>query len=210
MSRPNPSPGAGDRSFRPRRPYLSGSLPNLLGDPDPADRAAAAHASAAAILHAAGGPAQDPEVTARLIGLADSVGLEEMAELWRDAGPETLPGTLFSLYLLRTWVHRSSAEVARVYTAGRALAEVSTAVAGVEDPPGPAEVARLGDAVLGSAFQGDFADALHRAAAFCRVVASGRAQLADDSRDTRLAVGNLRMAEQLDRAARMWQAGELI
>jgi hypothetical protein len=177
---------------------------------------AVAHATAAAVLRVGRGEGDDPERTRRLVGLADDVGLDEIADLWRDAGPDTLPGTLWSLYLLRTWVHRDGVDAARLFHAGQRVAEVSNAVAGVAEPPGPREVAALGDAVLTSAFDGDFAVALERAAAFCRVVAAGRAHLADDAADdqegrrqTRLAQGNLRMAEELERSARLWRDGQL-
>ncbi|WP_198663728.1 hypothetical protein [Jiangella endophytica] len=195
-----------------RRPQLRPDMPDLLGDPDPADRTAVAHATAAAVLQAA---RAEPGAAPRLLDLADRLGLDEMAELWRGSGADTLPGTLWSLYLLRSWVHRNGAEAARVFAVGERVAEVSTAVAGVAHPPGPAEVAALGDAVLTSAFTGDFAVALERAAAFCRVVAAGRAHAADDlaedegQRQTRLAKGNLRMAEELERAAVLWRRNDL-
>lgn len=195
-----------------RRPQLRPDMPELLGDPDPADLTAVAHATAAAVLQAA---RSEPGAAPRLLDLADRLGLDEMAELWRGSGADTLPGTLWSLYLLRSWVHRNGTEAARVFAVGERVAEVSTAVAGVAHPPGPAEVAALGDAVLTSAFTGDFAVALERAAAFCRVVAAGRAHSADDmahedgQRQTRLARGNLRMAEELERAAALWRRDEL-
>lgn len=201
---------------RPSRPLLAGALPDLPGDPDPADRVAIAHATAAAVLRIGRGDDADPERTRRLVGLADDIGLDEIADLWCDAGAETLPGTLWSLYLLRTWVHRNGVEASRLFAAGHLVAEVSTAVAGVAEPPGPREVAELGDAVLTSAFDGDFAIALERAAAFCRVVAAGRAHVADDTSDdaeglrqTKLAQGNLRMAEDLERSAKLWRQGQL-
>ncbi|WP_165368107.1 hypothetical protein, partial [Phytoactinopolyspora endophytica] len=165
-----------DDEFRqPRRPSLRGDMPNLPGDPDPADRIALAHATAAAVLNA--GRAEDASAgtTERLVRLADQVGLDELAELWRESGAATLPGTLWSLYLLRSWVHRNGEEAARLFTAGQEVAEVSMAVAGVGQPPGPREVATLGDAVLSRAFDGDFAVTLERAGAFCRVIATGRA-----------------------------------
>lgn len=196
---------------------LWSDVPDLPGDPDPAERVTAAHATAAALIREGrGADGNDPDRTRRLVGLADDVGLDEIAELWCDAGPDTLPGTMWSLYLLRTWVHREGIAAARLFAAGQYVAEVSTAVAGVADPPGPKEVAELGDAVLTSAFDGDFAVALERAAAFCRVVAAGRAYVADDSveddegtRQTRLAHGNLRMAEELEHAAHLWRDGDL-
>jgi hypothetical protein len=77
-------------------------------------------------------------------------------------------------------------------------------------------VAELGDVILTRAFVGDFAVALERAAAFCRVVAAGRAHTADDCdddseahRQTRLAQGNVRMAEALEHAALLWRNDSL-
>ncbi len=190
-------------------------MPDVASGPDPADRTAVAHATAAAVINAGRADSSASVTTTRLINLADQVGLDEMAELWRESGPETLPGTLWSLYLLRSWVNRNGSEAARVFGAGQQVAEVSTAVAGVAQPPGPEEVAALGDAVLTSVFTGDFAVALERASAFCRVVAAGRAHVADDAaidegrRQTRLARGNLRMAEELHHAAALWRRNEL-
>ena len=48
-----------------------------------------------------------------LIGLADRVGLDTLAELWRDADPVSLPGALWALYLLRQWCHSHGDEVTR-------------------------------------------------------------------------------------------------
>ena len=201
---------------RPKKPVLVPSdWDGIEGAPDPAERTVAAHSTAWAVLRA-GRETADPQITSRLISLVDSVGLDELADLWRESPEDTLPGTLWQLYLLRTWVQRDGVEAARVYNGGRTAAEVSSVVAGVADPPGPAEVAALGDAVLTSAFDGDFAVALERAAAFCRVVAAGRAHLADELADadvahaqTRLAAGNVRMAESLEQAAGLWRKGLL-
>lgn len=196
----------------PRKPLLRGELPDVPGDPDPADRITVAHATAAAVLNAG---RDDRADTARLVELADHIGLDEMAELWREAGSDTLPGTLWSLYLLRSWVRRDAPAAARLFAAGKEIAEVSTAVAGVADPPGPDEIANLGDSVLTSAFDGDFGVALERAAAFCRVIAAGRAHFADSCeeeegrRQTRLASGNVRMAESLENAANLWRRDAL-
>ena len=78
-------------------------------------------------------------------------------------------------------------------------------VAGVVDPPGPAEVRRSTDLVLRGVVRGDFADTLYRAAAFARVVAAGprppggrpRHGYASDLSASRL----ITMAEQLEHAA---------
>jgi hypothetical protein len=189
----------------------------VAGDTDPALRASLAHETAALVLRVGRAPDADTE---RLVALVDGVGLEELAELWRHSAPDTLPGTLWALYLLRTWLRRNGTEAAHLYRVGRAQVEVADVVAGVADPPGPEEVAALGDAVLTSVFDGDLAVALERAAAFSRVVASGRlaeADLADDRGEderaaamTRLASGNVRLADQLATAARRWRAGTLV
>jgi hypothetical protein len=90
-------------------------------------------------------------------------------------------------------------------------------VAGVADPPSPAAVQELADQVLGGVFTGDLAVALERAAAFCRVVATGTAVLADAEpqhepahRATRRAADLLRTAGQLEAAAHHWRKGTLL
>ena len=75
----------------------------------------------------------------------------------------------------------------------------------------------LADAVLAGAFTGDFAVALERAAAFCRVVSTGWALLADDEHGrrgraelrTRRAADLLRTGQQLEVAAGRWREGRL-
>jgi hypothetical protein len=77
----------------------------------------------------------------------------------------------------------------------------------VADPPGPEELRAMVDQVLRGIAGGDFADVLLRAAAFARVVATGRAELSETD-----AVAAARMqgvADQLDRAARLELAGHL-
>ena len=212
--------GADDpQGYRPpRRPLLRPSFDAVTAGSDPAERSALAHETAAAVVRL-GRADDDDEMTARLVALADEMGLDAMADLWRHSSPDSLPGTLWALYLLRTWVRRTGEEAARLYSAGQPAAEVASAVAGVAEPPGPAEMADLGDAVLTSVFDGDLADALDRASAFSRVVGAGRLTLGDDAdehgdndeaaRQTRLASGNVRLADQLTRAARLWRADAL-
>lgn len=202
----------------PRRPLMRPSFDSASTASDPAERSALAHDTAAAVVHLGRSDA-DEELTARLIALADEMGLDAMADLWRHSSPDSLPGTLWALYLLRTWVRRNGAEAARIYTAGTGQAEVASVVAGVAEPPGPGEMADLGDAVLTSVFDGDLAVALDRAAAFSRVIGAGRLGLADDAddrgdddeaaRQTRLASGNARLADQLTRSARLWRSDAL-
>ena len=204
------APGA-----RPRRPALFGPavMDTFLGDPDPALRIEAAHLTAAALVEH-GRSNTDPELTARLVALADDDGLDEIAELWAARPAPTLPGALWRVYALRAGIRRDPAGMARAFEDGRRRAPVHEAVAGVAEPPGPVEVLDLADAILAGAFTGDLAVALQRAAAFCHVVATGWAVQADHLVDggvdlTRQASGLARTGTDLEEAARRWRAGEL-
>ncbi len=209
---------------RPRRPAFFGPtvMDTFVGAPDPAQRVEAAHATAEALVrHGRDG---GDEVAARLVAIADEHGIDEVAELWSHTPSDTLPGALWRLYALRAGIRQDPVALARAFDAGRGRAPVHEAVAGVGEPPGADEVLALADAVLTGVFRGDLAVALERAAAFCRVVSTGQAVLADDdvaapeqggvltlelSDDTRRAADLLRTAVQLEGAARLWRAGEL-
>ncbi len=194
------------------------ALVALAGGVDPSALQEAAHAAASALVHGARS-AQDAEVTRRVVTLAQDEGLEVIADLWADAPADSLAGALWRLYALRTWVQRAPVAVSRQYAEGRRFAPVLEVVAGVADPPGPEEVVAVVDAVLTGVSRGDFAVTLERAAAFCRLVAVGRAHHADDPRFggapgpagelTRSAGRLVRTAEQLETAAQRWRAGEL-
>jgi len=168
------------RDHRPRRPVLVGpaAADQLVGGADPAELVQAAHATAEALVRH--GRSGGDEVAARLVALTDEHGLDEIALLWADRPADSLPGALWRLYALRAGIRGQSDLIARAFDAGRHRAPVHEAVAGVADPPGPAEVRALADDVLTGAFVGDLDVALERAAAFCRVVSTGWALLADD------------------------------
>ncbi|WP_369053936.1 hypothetical protein [Kineococcus terrestris] len=205
---------------RHHRPAMPGddALVALAGGVDPSALQEAAHAAASALVHGARS-AQDAEVTRRVVTLAQDEGLEVIADLWADAPADSLAGALWRLYALRTWVQRAPVAVSRQYAEGRRFAPVLEVVAGVADPPGPEEVVGVVDAVLTGVSRGDFAVTLERAAAFCRLVAVGRAHHADDPRFggapgpagelTRSAARLVRTAEQLETVAQRWRAGEL-
>lgn len=189
----------------------------IEGDIDPADRALIAHETALALVSQAR-EAADPTLTARLVRLVDEEGIDTVAMLWSKAGPHTLPGALWRIYMLREWVKHDAAAVARSYHSGVHAAHVRHAIAGVEDPPGPDEVRSLADAVLSGVFSGDLAVALERAGAFCRVVATGAAYEAetDDGHNDRRAHQTslraaqlLRTGEDLERCAEMWRDDRL-
>ncbi len=53
------------------------------------------------------------------------------------------------------------------------LNTIDEVVAGARQPTGPDDIRDLADEILGGAFTGDLADALDRAAAYCRIEAHG-------------------------------------
>ena len=207
---------------RPRRPVLRPSLAEALSssEADPAARHELAHSTASAVLAAGRSGAADP---CSLVSLAERVGLDELAELWRHAEPGTLPATLWALYLVRAWCHRRGEEVARLYRAGKVHAEVAEVIAGVPYSPEATDMARLADALLEDLFRGDLSTSLHRAAAFTRIIAAGRAHQAlggpapagrgagggDGTSEAELGARALEVAAQLERAAAAWDAGTL-
>lgn len=187
-----------------------------MGHDDPARISEIAHSTAAALI-GAGRESQDPEITRRLVTLVDELGLSTLAELWSERPARSLPGALWRLYVLREWVRRDPDEVSADYSAGIPYAEVSRAIAGVAEPPGPSELRALADQVLTGVFDADLSVALDRAAAFCRVCATGRAYRASDAGlpapqaalMTRRASNLMATGDDLAASARMWAAGGL-
>jgi hypothetical protein len=160
------------------------------------------------VLVHTGRAARDPAVTARLVAIVDDIGLGTLADLWASRPARSLPGALWRLYLLREWVGTDPQGAAREYAAGVRFTEPNHAVAGV-DPPGPTEVRRVADEILRGVFDGDFAIALERAAAFCHVVAAGRADVAEGTREL-LQAGRLQdMAADLTACAHLWRSDAL-
>jgi len=209
-----------DGPHRPRRPAIlsAAQAEAIVGDVDPALRYEAAHTTASAVLHRGRAGAEDPALVARLVALVDEEGLDTIATLWAQSPPDTLPGALWRLYLLREWVRRDPRTVAERFRLGVVRAEVSGVVAGVADSPGPDEVRDLADAVLTGVYRGDLAVALERAGAFLRVLATGAAIDADGievddahlaTHVTRRASALLGTAEELEAAGALWRAGRL-
>ena len=171
MSQPQP---------RPRRPSPKTAwfFEQVEGGVDPAAVTEAADRAAHLLVRGAR-DSDDAAVEERLLRLSDDEGIETIAEIWSGSPADSLAGCLWRLFLLRSWVHAAPRRVAEEYEAGQAAAPVARVVAGVADPPGPDELRAMVDAVLRGIASGDFADVLFRAAAFARVVATGRAALAD-------------------------------
>jgi hypothetical protein len=197
---------------RPHRPALFSDLTEIIdaaGGASTTSRAEIAAATAAVLVQAGRSPGDG----ARFVALADRVGIDTLAALWRDADPVSLPGALWALYLLRQWCHSDGDEVTRLWRNGEPLAAADAVVAGVGDYADIGAVQRMADAVLTGVYQADLAVALERAAAFFRVIAAGRRSLGGASLHALdgvdLAERNDRAAASLSAAARRWRAGTL-
>ena len=174
-----------------------GFFADIAGGADPAVLREAGDLAATVLVRGAL-DSDDPAVAERIVHLAESEGLEILAEVWSGAPADTLAGSLWRLFLLRSWVYADPDRVAAEYEAGHRRADVARVVAGVADPPGPDELRRMVDDVLRGIARGDFAVTLLRAAAFARIVAAGRASLgvAPHEEITRM----LALSEQLEAA----------
>jgi len=174
-------------SSRPSRPaQLDPAVADgLAGGMDPQALSEMSHLSAAALLDRVR-HSEDPAVVERVLTLVETVGVDEIAELWSDAEPDSLPGVLWRLYMLRTWMRSNRDSIAHLWRLGepvaptppaqrrgRRVAPTASAIAGVDQAPSEDDIVRLADSILSGAFVGDFAVALERAAAFTDVVALG-------------------------------------
>jgi hypothetical protein len=188
------------------------------GGEDPAAILRTAHDTARALVSRAR-DADDPAVVDRLVNYTDEHGLDALAELWARSSPHSLPGALWRIYLVRVLIRQDPDGVALLFQRGtEVLSTIDPVVAGAPLPAGPAEITELADLILRGAFEGDFAIALERAAAFCRVTAAGALSIADDQdaaspeRATELTTRAQRLittADELMACARMSRADTL-
>lgn len=190
----------------------------LFAAEDPAEVSRVAHSTAQALLSRV---RADPsvDVVERLVAFTDDHGIDDIAELWSRSPARSLPGALWRLYLLQLMIHDDAATAALLFERGRVeMATVDPVVVGAPAPAGPDELVQLIDTILRGLFEGDFAVALDRAAAFCRVQATGSTHLADDyentesERATALTTRALRLstyADDLSAAAALWRRDAL-
>lgn len=199
-------------------PFTDAEFAAIQGGEDPAVVNRVAHETAHALLHRVRTD-PDPEVVERLVTYTDTHGIDALAELWASVSAHTLPGALWRIYLVRALILQDPAEVSYLFERGtQAIATIDEAVAGAERPTGPTEIVTLADQILRGVFAGDFAVALDRGAAFCRLVAAGAADVADASdltaeeRASALTTRALRLtdlARELAAAAALWRRDSL-
>ncbi|GAA2072071.1 hypothetical protein GCM10009840_00790 [Pseudolysinimonas kribbensis] len=184
--------------------FGGGEFEAFAGGEDPAAIMRAAHESARALL-ARARRSEDPEVVERLVSYTDEHGIDALAELWARSAPTSLPGALWRIYLVRAMIHHDPATAAILFQRGvEVLRTIDPVVAGAPTPAGPSEIDELADRILRGLFEGDFAIALDRAAAFCRVAAAGASSIADDQEAT----DPERARELTTRALRLTTTGE--
>lgn len=161
-------------SPRPSRPGQidPGLIEGIAGGADPSVVSEMSHASAAALLDRVHHSA-DPQVVERVLTLVDREGVDMIAELWSRSEPDSLPGIMWRLYTLRSWMRRDRDLISRLWRLGEPVATAASAIAGVDQAPTEADITHTADSILAGAFTGDFAVALERAAAFTDVVALG-------------------------------------
>jgi hypothetical protein len=185
---------------------------------DPAEVSRVAHSTAQALL-ARARTDPDGEIVDRLVAFTAEHGIDDIAELWSRSPARSLPGALWRLYLIQLMIHDDPHTAALLYERGRVeIPSADPVVAGAPTPAGPDELVDVIDSILRGLFQGDFAVALDRAAAFCRVQASGASHLADDyeatepDRASALTTRALRLADyatDLAACAALWRRESL-
>jgi hypothetical protein len=161
----------------------------------------------------------DPAVVDRLVTYTDEHGIDAIAELWSHAGPRSLPGALWRIYLLRLLIRQDPVGTSFSFQRGTELiTTVDPVIAGAAEPTGPEEIIVLADQILRGLYTGDFAIALERAASFCRINAVGCTSLANDrdaldpadaARLTTKAARFSTIAEELAGCARLWRTDSL-
>ncbi|MGY5764131.1 hypothetical protein ACXET9_02880 [Brachybacterium sp. DNPG3] len=209
------SSGSSAPRFRRPASLYPSTADAIPGAPDPSTATDLAHDSARALLDGVF-HSSDPEVVERVVALAADDGLGDLSALWSSSPASTLPGALWRLYVLHTWVQRSGEDVVRRYRAGSRTVPGLRYLSGFAEPPEVEPVRRAMDDILRGAFTGDLALALIRAGAVATIVAHGTVHMADDdpasdpdNAMTRQADRLLRTGEELVAAGRRVEAGTL-
>jgi hypothetical protein len=166
-------------SRRPARPaqLSEASLNVLSGGVDPQKVDEMSHQSALALLHRIH-ESSDPDLVKRVLTLVDREGVDIIAELWAKSEPDSLPGMMWRLYMLRSWMQSDSDALTHFWDLGEPAGGAASAIAGIDEYPTPDDIVKTADSILSGAFTGDFAVALDRASTFTNVIARGMESMA--------------------------------
>ncbi|WP_018142426.1 hypothetical protein [Alloscardovia criceti] len=190
-------------------------LDHMAGGADPQALRELAHTTAASLLDRVH-HTQNPDIVQRVITVVDSEGIEPIAELWSSSDAQSLPGILWRLYTMRTWMHRNQQSLAVLWREGDFPPTAASAITGINSSPDASDIALTADSILSGAFTGDFAVALERSSSFCHVVAKALAERAKklpqgSQRDAVIknAKHLLSTAQDFAAGANLWRNGEL-
>ena len=168
-----------DQFHKPTQ-YSGDKFDEFEGGQDPAQIIRLAHDTAHALVDHAR-ETDDLAVVDRLVSFTDEHGIDALAELWASSSAKSLPGALWRIYLIRMLIRQDPEGMSYLFQRGtEVLGTIDTLIAGAPLPTGPKEITELADQILRGLFRGDFATALDRAAAFCRVASAGATSVADD------------------------------
>ena len=205
-------------NFHKPTQFSGSKFESFQGGEDPALISRVAHETAHALLARVRSD-PDPDIVERLVAYTDENGVDAVAELWSRATPQSLPGALWRIYLVRLLIRQDPEGTAFLYQRGTEVTvAIDPVIAGAAVPTGTAESIVLADQILRGIFTGDFAVALDRAAAFCRVISVGCTSVADDLetteplRSTELTTRALRFsttAQEFGSCARLWRSDSL-
>jgi hypothetical protein len=151
----------------------------------------------------------DADLAERVVHLADTEGMETLADMWSSSTADSLAGALWRLYVIREWIHADPGRASRSFEAGKSTAQVARAVAGVADPPNPDAMCTVIDDVLRGIVSSDFADVLWRASAVLQVLGAGRALTESGSSSVRESARMITLADELERAGHLELSGRL-
>jgi hypothetical protein len=206
------------RDFHRPAQFSGHEFEAFQGGDDPAVMHRVAHESASALLARVRND-PSPEILDRLVAFTDANGIDALAELWASAVPHSLPGALWRIYLLRVVIRQNPDDITYLFERGtQVTSTIDQVVAGAPAPASPEEILELADRILRGVFEGDFALALDRGAAFCRLAGAGATGVADDlettepdraSELTRRALRLSELAVDLSACAALWRDGSL-
>ena len=103
------------------------------GGNDPAELKALAHESARALLARVRENAST-EMLDRVVSFTDENGIDDLAELWANASPHSLPGSLWRLYLVRALIRAEAAQMSILFSQGLEVIHSADPVIAVVHP----------------------------------------------------------------------------
>jgi len=181
---------------------------------DPADVSAIALQTAHALLQR-GQSSEDAHIREALVRFADEHGLDPLADLWPQAHPQSLPGALWRLYLVRAVLQHNPDDASHLFQRGvDDLSTIDQVVAGAPEGLNAESFSQVLDDILLGAFDGELSHALERAAAVATAVSAGAISLAwaDDRQADYLTSRSLKwsvIAQELEGCAAQARRGTL-